>query len=87
MRFFRFLLLAWFVLGSSVQAMASVHKCCPSAACSVAQCIDMGCAPAAPAVAFARPAAAQAIAVAPEYVAHVATRAADPYEEVWTPPD
>ena len=87
MRFFRLLLLAWFILGSSAQAMASVHKCCPSAACSVAQCIDMGCAPPAPAVAFNRPAAAQAIAVAPEYVAHGITRTADPYEEVWTPPD
>lgn len=87
MRLFRLLLLAWFILGSSAQAMAPVHKCCPSAACSVAQCIDMGCAPPAPAVAFSRPAAAQAITLAPEYVAHATTRIADPYEEVWTPPD
>jgi len=47
----------------------------------------MGCAPPAPAVAFNRAAAAQAITAAPEYVAHAITRAADPYEEVWTPPD
>jgi hypothetical protein len=87
MRFLRFLLLAWFILGATAQAMAAVHKCCPSAACSVAQCIDMGCAPPAPAVAFQRPAVAQAISAAPEYVAHATTRIADPYEEVWTPPD
>jgi hypothetical protein len=79
--------MAWFILGSSAQAMASVHKCCPSAACSVAQCIDLGCAPPAPAVAFNRPAAAQAITLAAAYVAHAITRTADPYEEVWTPPD
>jgi len=87
MRIFRFLLLALFILSSSAQAVASVHGCCPAADCGMAQCMDMGCAPALPAVAFNRPAAALAMSVAPVYVAHVATRSSDPFEEIWTPPD
>lgn len=53
----------------------------------MAQCMDMGCAPALPAVAFNRPAAALAMSVAPVYVAYVATQPSDPFEEIWTPPD
>jgi len=87
MRTFRFLLLVLFILGSSAQAMAPVHKCCPSAACDLAQCIDMGCAPPAPAVAFNRPAAALPLAAAPACAVPVHNLVSDPYEEVWTPPD
>ncbi|MYM69850.1 hypothetical protein GTP45_23820 [Pseudoduganella sp. FT55W] len=87
MRIVRFLLLALFILSSSAQAMASVHQCCPAADCGIVQCLDMGCAPSVPAVAFNRPAAAQPVAVAPVYAVYVTTRESDPYEEVWTPPD
>ncbi|MTV40428.1 hypothetical protein [Duganella radicis] len=88
MRRLRFLfLLLVFVLSSSAQAMASMHKCCPSAACDISQCIDMGCAPPAPAMAFNRQAAVLPLGAAPVYALPVTTRLSDPYEEVWTPPD
>lgn len=87
MRLFRLLLLALFILGSSAQAVTPVHKCCPSAACDIAQCIDMGCAPPAPAVAFNRPATTLPLATAPVAAMPVTAHIPDPYEEVWTPPD
>ncbi|WP_343728324.1 hypothetical protein [Duganella sp.] len=87
MRRLRLLLLLIFVLSSSAQAMASVHKCCPSAACGMAQCVDLGCAPVVPAMAFNRPAAARLMPAAQAYTMYLAMPDTDPYEEVWTPPD
>ena len=85
----RILLLAlFFLLGSSAYAMAPVHTCCPVKQCSVAQCLDMCCAPAPmqPA-AMGRTVIESTTPTFRDYIAHVPAYQPDRYEEVWTPPD
>lgn len=85
---FRLLLLAFFfLLSTSAEAVASVHQCCPDLQCDIVHCLEMGCAPALPAVAFNQPATPVALRAAELYGDHVTRCQPDLYEEVWTPPD
>lgn len=88
MRTFRLLLLALvFVLSTTASAVASVHKCCPDAACDIVHCIAMECAPALPAFAFNKPPALPAVRADQAPAVRPALPPPDRYEEVWTPPD
>ncbi len=88
MRFLLSLLLALALSANAfAAASAQTRVCCGSDECSVVQCIDMGCLPAASPlashslVAFAMQADTRAVPVeANDYLPNR-------YKEVWTPPD
>ncbi|WP_130300898.1 MULTISPECIES: hypothetical protein [unclassified Duganella] len=88
MRKIRILLLAWLlVLGATASAVASVHTCCPLKDCSIAQCVEMGCAPVMPNVAFGNTFVLPVTPPDRNYAAYVPVVPPDRYVEVWTPPD
>ena len=88
MRVFRFFLLALLVaFSSTAYAVASVHKCCDAPACDIGHCIDLGCAPAPPAVAFNKPLPAPIPRAGALYAAPLLPSLPDPNHVVWTPPD
>jgi hypothetical protein len=87
MRFFFALLFALTMTANAYAAAAETRYCCSSDDCTAAQCIEMGCLPA------ASPVVPQSARVIPSLEApdHV-TRETAMYlpnrsKEVWTPPD
>jgi hypothetical protein len=88
MKFFLSLLLALaFSVNAFAAAAAQTRVCCDSDECSVVQCLDMGCLPAASPLASQSPVA---------FITQAGTRATpveandylpNRYKEIWTPPD
>jgi hypothetical protein len=88
MKFFLSLLLALaFSVNAFAAAAAQTRVCCDSDECSVVQCLDMGCLPA------ASPLASHSLVA---FITQVGTRAIPVkandylpnwYKEIWTPPD
>ena len=87
----KFILALLLAMAMTVNAFAAVtaqsRVCCESEQCAAIQCADMGCLPAANAlapqgsVAFIAQAGPRELAI--ESNRHIANR----YKEVWTPPD
>lgn len=73
-------------LGASL-ATAQSYDCCVGPDCDVVQCIDMGCAPAAAAVALTAGAAAGLGIAGRDYAPHVQVRPRLMVRDLWTPPD
>lgn len=87
MRFFWTLLLTFAMTVSAYASVAQIRTCCPDEDCGIAQCVDMGCLPAAhpmlPQPTLAMPERTLVRVVPEELKMHLPTR----FEEVWTPPD
>ena len=76
-----------FILSTSASAAASVHRCCPDQNCDLALCIDIGCAPALPSMAFDKAAPLAVPCAAAVYAPPPVTRLPSVAEDIWTPPD
>jgi hypothetical protein len=87
MRFLLHLLIAiTLALGPTI-ASAQSYNCCHSPDCDVAQCLDMGCAPAAAFIGLPPSAGTGFGSVPREYAPQPGVHLVDMYEELWTPPD
>lgn len=82
------LLTLLFLCASFASATSPLRTCCPLKECTVVQCVDMGCALVAPAIApGATVSTFGIVSRAHEQAPHVPPFLSDRYDEVWTPPD